>query len=245
MKRLLLVEDDIDLAYVTSYALKKENLSVDIADCLKKANELFEKESYELIILDVILPDGVGYEFCKKVRTKSDIPIIFLTACDDEANVVTGLDLGGDDYISKPYRVKELVSRINSVLRRKGQSTNKEIVISSGDIKVLTAQYKVLANNKEIVLTTTEYKLLLAFLSSPHAVLTRGLLLEKIWDIEGNFVEDNTLSVYIKKLRLKLNPSSRNIDYITTLRGVGYKWDMDVVKLWESILLIMKLKLHF
>lgn len=231
MKRLLLVEDDKDLAYVTSYALKKENLSVDLADCLTKAEELFEKESYDLIILDVILPDGLGYEFCKKVRIKSNIPIIFLTCCDDEVNVVTGLDLGGDDYISKPYRVKELISRINAALRRNGQVSNKEEIISSGDIKVFTAQYKVLIKDKEIVLTTTEYKLLLAFLSAPHQVLTRSLLLEKIWDVEGNFVEDNTLSVYIKKLRLKLTEVGESFDYISTVRGVGYKWDMDVAKI--------------
>lgn len=231
MKRLLLVEDDKDLAYVTSYALKKENLSVDMADCLKKAEELFKKESYDLIILDVILPDGLGYEFCKKVRTKSNVPIIFLTCCDDEVNVVTGLDLGGDDYISKPYRVKELISRINAALRRNVQASKKEEIISSGDIKVFAAQYKVLIKNKEIVLTTTEYKLLLAFLSAPHQVLTRSLLLEKIWDVEGNFVEDNTLSVYIKKLRLKLTEAGESFDYISTVRGVGYKWDMDVAKI--------------
>ncbi|BCZ45379.1 DNA-binding response regulator [Clostridium gelidum] len=230
MKKLLLVEDDKDLSYMTSYALKKENLSVDIADCLAKADELFERESYDLIILDVILPDGLGYEFCKRVRTKSNIPVIFLTCCDDEMNVVTGLDIGGDDYISKPYRVRELVSRINSALRRNGQTTNKEEVICSVDIKVFTSQYKVLINDKEIILTSTEYKLLLAFLNSPHQVMTRSLLLEKIWDVEGNFVEDNTLSVYIKKLRLKLNGISEKFDYIITVRGVGYKWNMDVVK---------------
>jgi len=230
MKKLLLVEDDKDLSYMTSYALQKENLSVDIADCLKKADELFNRESYDLIILDVILPDGLGYEFCKRVRTKSNIPVIFLTCCDDEVNVVTGLDIGGDDYISKPYRVRELVSRINSALRRNGQTTNKEEVICSGDIKVFTSQYKVLINDKEIILTSTEYKLLLAFLNAPYQVLTRSLLLEKIWDVEGNFVEDNTLSVYVKKLRLKLNGISENFDYIITVRGVGYKWNMDVVK---------------
>lgn len=230
MKKLLLVEDDKDLSYMTSYALRKENLSVDIADCIKKANELFEKEVYDLIILDVILPDGMGYDFCKTVRTKSNVPIIFLTCCDDEVNVVTGLDLGGDDYISKPYRVRELVSRINSALRRNGHTINKEDVICSGDINVFTSQYKVVVSDKEIELTSTEYKLLLAFLESPYQVLTRALLLEKIWDVEGNFVEDNTLSVYIKKLRLKLNEASENVDYIITLRGVGYKWNMDVSK---------------
>lgn len=231
MKRLLLVEDDKDLAYMTAYALKKENLSVDTAENLKRANELFSSKSYDLIILDVILPDGLGYEFCKNVRKTSTVPIIFLTCCDDEVNVVTGLDIGGDDYISKPYRVRELISRINSVLRRNGQSPNQEEVICSGDIKVYTSQYKVLTDNKEIILTSTEYKLLLAFLNAPHQVLTRSLLLEKIWDAEGNFVEDNTLSVYIKKLRLKLNEHSENLDYISTIRGVGYKWNIDAVRI--------------
>lgn len=230
MKKLLLVEDDKDLSYMTSYALKKENFIVDIADCLKKANELFNGEVYDLIILDVILPDGLGYEFCKQIRIKSNIPIIFLTCCDDEVNVVKGLDIGADDYVSKPYRVRELISRINSALRRNGKSANKEEVICSGEIKVFTSQYKVLINNKEIILTSTEYKLLLTFLNAPHQVLTRSLLLEKIWDVEGNFVEDNTLSVYIKKLRLKLNDVSENLDYLITIRGVGYKWNMDVEK---------------
>lgn len=231
MNRVLLIEDDKDLSYMTSYALQKENLSVDVAGCVKEADELFSRGAYNLIILDVILPDGLGYEFCKKVRTKSNVPIIFLTCCDDEVNVVTGLDLGGDDYISKPYRVRELVSRINSVLRRNGQTANKEMVIHSGEIKVFTAEHKVLVSGGEIILTSTEYKLLLAFLNAPHQVLTRALLLEKIWDVEGNFVEDNTLSVYIKKLRLRLNDINESFDYIITIRGVGYKWNMDVVKL--------------
>ncbi|MCI1479218.1 MAG: response regulator transcription factor [Clostridium beijerinckii] len=231
MSRVLLVEDDKDLSYMTSYVLQKEKLSVDVADCLKEADELFNRGTYDLIILDVILPDGLGYELCKKIRTKSNIPIIFLTCCDDEVNVVTGLDLGGDDYVSKPYRARELVSRVNSALRRNGQTKNKEVVIRSGEIKVFVEQHKVLASEDEIILTSTEYKLLLAFLNAPYQVLTRAVLLERIWDVEGNFVEDNTLSVYIKKLRLKLNEINESFDYIITIRGVGYKWNMDVVKL--------------
>lgn len=231
MKKLLLVEDDKDLSYMTCYALKKENFNVDAANCISKAKELYEKENYDLIILDVMLPDGLGYEFCKIIREKSNVPIIFLTCCDEETNVVTGLDIGGDDYITKPYRVRELISRINSALRRNGQIINREEIIRSGDIKVFTSQYKVEVSDREIMLTSTEYKLLLVFLEAPFQVLTRTLLLEKIWDIEGSFVEDNTLSVYIKKLRLKLNEVSENYDYIITLRGVGYKWNMEVSKL--------------
>ena len=174
-----------------------------------------------------MLPDGTGYELCKEVRGNSEIPIIFMTACDEEGNVVMGLDLGGDDYITKPIRVKELVSRINAVLRRRGVAPKKEEnnnKIISGDITVELLKYRVYKNDKVIDLTTIEYKLLLLLIKNKGNVLERNLLLEKLWDTDGNFVDGNALTVYIKRLREKVEDDIKNPEYIETVRGIGYRW---------------------
>lgn len=228
MAKVLLVEDDSGLAYATAYALKNENFMVTIANSLRKAREEMSKETYDLVLLDIMLPDGTGYDFCREIRAKSDVSIIFLTACDDEVNIVMGLDIGGDDYIIKPFRIRELISRLNAVLRRKGIHEEQIVKWSSGDITVYILEHHVYMNEEEIFLTNMEYKLLLAFMGKPHHVLTRAKLLEIVWDIDMKFVDDNTLSVYIKRLRDKLETNSHNLRYITTVRGIGYKWNMDV-----------------
>ncbi|MFY9177911.1 MAG: response regulator transcription factor, partial [Caldicoprobacterales bacterium] len=180
------------------------------------------------IILDIMLPDGNGYDFCRYVRKHSDIPIIFLTSYDEEVNIVLGLDIGGDDYIIKPFRVMELMSRIKAVLRRhKLAEQKKPNYWISGNIKINPESGKVTKNNNEIVLTPVEYKLLLTFVKHPHQVLTRGQILECLWDIDGEFVDDNTLSVYIRRLREKIEDNPSKPSYIKTIRGVGYKWDYD------------------
>ena len=222
---ILLVEDDITLAMGIEYSLKNEGFNVKTVGKIKDAKEKISNSHIDIILLDVNLPDGNGYELCKEVRVDSEVPIIFLTACDEEVNIVMGLDLGADDYITKPVRVRELVARINAVARRKGvvskdKEDNKIIV---RDIKVLPLKYEVYKGDEKLQLTSVEYKLLLLLIENSGNVLTRKTLLEKLWDIEGDFIEESTLTVYIKRLREKLKEDKEN-PYIETVRGIGYKW---------------------
>ena len=222
---ILLVEDDITLAMGIEYSLKNEGFNVYTVGKIKDAKEKISNSHIDIILLDVNLPDGNGYELCKEVREDSEVPIIFLTACDEEVNIVMGLDLGADDYITKPVRVRELVARINAVARRKGvvskdKEDNKIIV---RDIKVLPLKYEVYKGDEKLQLTSVEYKLLLLLIENSGNVLTRKTLLEKLWDIEGDFIEESTLTVYIKRLREKLKEDKEN-PYIETVRGIGYKW---------------------
>lgn len=222
---ILLVEDDITLAMGIEYSLKNEGFNVKTVGKIKDAKEKISNSHIDIILLDVNLPDGNGYELCKEVRVDSEVPIIFLTACDEEVNIVMGLDLGADDYIAKPVRVRELVARINAVARRKGvlskdKEDNKIIV---KDIKVLPLKYEVYKGEEKLQLTSVEYKLLLLLIENSGNVLTRKTLLEKLWDIEGDFIEESTLTVYIKRLREKLKEDKIN-PYIETVRGIGYKW---------------------
>jgi len=225
---ILLVEDDSTLAMGMEYSLKSEGFNIDVANNIQAARKIYSCGKYDLLLLDVMLPDGSGYDFCREVREKSDVPIVFLTSCDDEVNVVLGLDMGGDDYITKPFRLKELISRIRAVLRRNGkQNTDSGEVIVSGEIQVYTLQGKVKKNNEDIILTALEYRLLLIFIKHPGQVLSRNFILEQLWDIDGDFVDDNTLSVYIKRLRGKIEKDPVNPVYIVTSRGLGYKWDRE------------------
>lgn len=222
---ILLVEDDITLAMGIEYSLKNEGFNVYTVGKIKDAKEKISNSHIDIILLDVNLPDGNGYELCKEVRVDSEVPIIFLTACDEEVNIVMGLDLGADDYITKPVRVRELVARINAVARRKGvvskdKEDNKIIV---RDIKVLPLKYEVYKGDEKLQLTSVEYKLLLLLIENSGNVLTRKTLLEKLWDIEGDFIEESTLTVYIKRLREKLKEDKES-PYIETVRGIGYKW---------------------
>ena len=222
---ILLVEDDVTLAMGIEYSLKNEGFNVYTVGKIKDAKEKISNSHIDIILLDVNLPDGNGYELCKEIRVDSEVPIIFLTACDEEVNIVMGLDLGADDYITKPVRVRELVARINAVARRKGvvskdKEDNKIIV---RDIKVLPLKYEVYKGDEKLQLTSVEYKLLLLLIENSGNVLTRKTLLEKLWDIEGDFIEESTLTVYIKRLREKLKEDKEN-PYIETVRGIGYKW---------------------
>lgn len=222
---ILLVEYDVTLAMGIEYSLKNEGFNVKTVGKIKDAKEKISNSHIDIILLDVNLPDGNGYELCKEVRLDSEVPIIFLTACDEEVNIVMGLDLGADDYIAKPVRVRELVARINAVARRKGvlskdKEDNKIIV---KDIKVLPLKYEVYKGEEKLQLTSVEYKLLLLLIENSGNVLTRKTLLEKLWDIEGDFIEESTLTVYIKRLREKLKEDKIN-PYIETVRGIGYKW---------------------
>ncbi|MFW6269356.1 MAG: response regulator transcription factor [Bacillota bacterium] len=224
MTKILVVEDDTSLAQGISYALENENFVVLLAVNLKEARNIFENDKFALILLDVMLPDGNGFDFCKEIRKKSNIPLIFLTACDEEVNIVQGLELGGDDYITKPFRVRELISRINTNLRRV-QNQSEKSKINSGDLTFYPSEQKLMKNGEELFLTPVENKLLTIFINNPLQVLSRNQILEKIWDINGDFIENNTLSVNIRRLREKIENDPSNPDYISTIRGRGYKWN--------------------
>lgn len=218
---IFLLEDDNAIGIGLSYSLKNEGYSVTIAKTVEEALEIIRNKSFTLYILDLTLPDGSGYDVCTQIKKQGDLPVIFLTAYDDEVNVIMGLELGADDYISKPFRVKELLARIKTVLRRYNKDT-ADGMINIGNIRINTNEAKVYKDSKEVILTAMEYRLLLIFINNRGIVLSRQKLLEDIWDVAGDFVNDNTLTVYIKRLRDKIeeDPASPNI--IKTVRGLGY-----------------------
>ena len=218
---IFLLEDDNAIGIGLSYSLKNEGYSVTIAKTVKEALEIIRNKTFTLYILDLTLPDGSGYDVCTQIKKQGDLPVIFLTAYDDEVNVIMGLELGADDYISKPFRVKELLARIETVLRRYNKDT-ADGMINIGNIRINTNEAKVYKDSKEVILTAMEYRLLLIFINNRGIVLSRQKLLEDIWDVAGDFVNDNTLTVYIKRLRDKIeeDPASPNI--IKTVRGLGY-----------------------
>ena len=218
MKKILLVEDNETIIMGLKYSLEQEGFQVISAKTAKKSKEKLDNKSIDIVLLDVSLPDGNGFEICKEIKEKNDIPVIFLTAQDEETSVVLGLDLGADDYIVKPFRTRELISRIKSVLRRYGKKEENNI-IQYKNIKIDTISAKVYKNNKEIIFTSLEYRILLMLFTNQNKLITREQLLEKIWDIAGNFVNDNTLTVYIKRIREKLEDDS----IIKTIRGLGYR----------------------
>lgn len=232
MIKILFVEDDLPLALGIEYTLKQEGFDVIHAKNLEDAREKYKESEFDIVLLDVMLPDGSGYDLCSEIRRSSEMPIIFMTACDEEVNVVLGLDMGGDDYVTKPIRVKELISRINAVLRRKGISKEKANgeVIKSGDIIIEPLKYKIYKNGTVVELTTIEYKLLLILIKNKGNAIERITLLEKLWDVEGNFVDGNSLTVYIKRLREKVEDDIKNPRYIETVRGIGYRWAETVVE---------------
>ena len=217
MKNILLIEDNDTIIMGLKYSLEQENFKVISAQNVSEFNGKIDKNDIDLVLLDVSLPDGNGFEICKEIKSKKDIPVIFLTAQDEETSVVLGLDLGADDYIVKPFRTRELISRINSVLRRYGH--NESNLIQYKNIKIDTSSAKVYKDNEEIIFTSLEYKILLMLFSNQNKLISREQLLEKIWDIAGNFVNDNTLTVYIKRIREKLGDET----IIKTVRGLGYR----------------------
>ncbi len=218
---IFLLEDDEAIGIGLTYSLENEGYKVTLAKTVSTALNIINRESFSLYILDLTLPDGSGYDVCKRIKEKGDLPVIFLTAFDDEVNVVMGFDLGADDYISKPFRVKELLLRIKSVLRRYNKET-ADATVKIKDLIINTNEAKVYKNGREIILTAMEYKLLLILLNNRGNILSRGQLLENIWDIDGDFVEDNTLTVYIKRLRDKIEEDPASPVYIKTVRGLGY-----------------------
>lgn len=221
MKKILLVEDNETITMGLKYSLEQEKFEIDTAKNVITAKAKIKKNEYNLYLLDITLPDGEGYEICKEIKEKGNYPVIFLTAKDEETDVVQGLDMGADDYVIKPFRTRELISRINSVLRRYEKKTNIESKIQCGNISIDTISATVYKDEKEITLTSLEYKILLMLFSNKGILVTREQILDKIWDIAGNFVNDNTLTVYIKRIREKIDDKDGKI--IQTVRGIGYK----------------------
>ncbi len=219
--KILILEDDEAIGIGLCYSLGNEGYEVEIAKTVAQANAAVDSRDFDLYILDLTLPDGSGYDVCRRIKAKGDLPVIFLTAFDDEINVVLGLELGADDYITKPFRIRELTARIRSVLRRYSKDeADGRIVI--GNMTVNTNEAKVTVNGEEIILTAMEYRLLLIFLNNRGIVLSRRKLLEEIWDVDGDFVNDNTLTVYIKRLRDKIEENADDPKLIKTVRGMGY-----------------------
>lgn len=218
---IFLLEDDTAIATGLKYSLEGEGYTVILAKCVKEAFDIISKNEFSLCILDLTLPDGNGYDVCKFIKSKYNIPVIFLTAADDEVNAVMGLEMGADDYISKPFRLKELMARIKMILKRYSKN-GAENTARLGDITINISQAKVYKRGEEIILSAMEYRLLLIFVNNPGVVMSRLQLLENIWDVEGDFVNDNTLTVYIKRLRDKLEDDPSDPKIIKTVRGLGY-----------------------
>ncbi|MEH7380905.1 response regulator transcription factor [Bacillus sp. JJ1533] len=225
--KILLVEDDKTIATGLNYSLTQEGYETVICHNAEDAKKVIHEKlnGIDLCLFDLSLPDGSGYELCELVKKQMDKPVIFLTALDDEVNVVMGLDLGADDYITKPFRIRELLSRIKSVLRRYNKQTiaQPKTIIDIENIRINTLEGKVYRNGEEILLTALEYRLFLIFANHIGQVLTRTQLLDRIWDVAGDFVNDNTLTVYIKRLREKLEDEPQSPKIIKTVRGMGYK----------------------
>lgn len=219
--KILVVEDNKTIIEGLEYLLEKQGFNAKIVNTKKEALYCIDNEQFDLFLLDVQLPDGTGFEICKYIKQIADIPIIFISAISEEINVVYGLDIGADDYIKKPFGNNELVSRINCALRRYKKQIQENNIINYRNIKVNLEKAKVYKDSEEIFLTNLEYKILLMFLNNINKLVTREELLEKIWDIDGNYVNDNTLSVYIKRLRMKIG-DTEECQMIKTIRGIGY-----------------------
>lgn len=224
--KILLVEDDLSLIDGLVYSLKKNDFQVNVARTVQDTINLFSKNNYDLLLLDVTLPDGTGFDICNFIRNQGNpIPIIFLTASDEEVNVIRGLDSGADDYITKPFKLGELCSRIHAILRRSAfVHTPSATTLICGTISINLLTSRVLLENHVLELTNAEYKLLCLLIKNANQVVTREIILNELWDGNGNYVDDNTLSVYIRRLRKKVERDPSHPEHLLTVRGFGYQW---------------------
>ena len=220
MKRIFLVEDDKAIAKNLVLLLRSEGFTVTHAPTQSEALAALAENKFDLALIDISLPDGNGFTVCTEIKETQDVPVIFLTASGDEASVVTGLNIGADDYITKPFRPRELIARIGTALRKSGRSPSAfeicglHVDMASGIVK---------KDGNEVFLSPLEYRLLLVFISNPKSIITRSRLLDELWDAAGEFVNDNTLTVYIKRLREKIENNSASPQIILTVRGTGYR----------------------
>ena len=225
MKWILLVEDDLSLINGLSFAVKKQGYMLDVAHTKDEADRLWENGAYDLVILDVSLPDGSGFDICKRIRQASEVPIMFLTAMDEETDIIMGLDIGGDDYITKPFKLAVFMSRINALLRRSDNFNQADTELNSNGIRVQLLKGEVYRNNVQVELTAREYKLLCLFMENPDEVLSPEQILNRLWDCDENYIDNNSLTVYIRRLRTKIEDDPGKPKRIVTVRRMGYKWN--------------------
>lgn len=224
MSRIFLLEDDLSLINGLSFAFKKQGFELEIARTMKEADDLWANGTYDLVILDVTLPDGSGFDLCRKIRLTSKTPIMFLTAADEETDIIMGLDMGGDDYITKPFKLAVFLSRVHALLRRSENFNSEVTELNVNDIKVKLLQGEVYKKGKLLDLTASEYKLLCLFLKNPDTMLSPEQILGKLWDCDENYVDNNSLTVYIRRLRKKIEDDPGEPKRIVTVRRMGYKW---------------------
>jgi two-component system response regulator RegX3 len=225
--KILLVEDDLSLIKGLSFAIEKQGYELEVCRTVMQTMAAWSDAKYDLVILDVSLPDGTGFDICQKIRVDSKIPIIFLTAADEETDIIMGLDLGGDDYITKPFKLAVLMSKINALLRRAHDFSQAKTELFANGIKLDLLKSQVYKNGLPIELTAGEYRLLCLFMQNPNIVLSADKILGKLWDCEGSFVDNNTLSVYIRRLRAKIEDDPSEPKMILTVRRMGYKWNQN------------------
>ena len=225
MKWILLVEDDLSLINGLSFAVKKQGYMLDVAHTKDEADRLWENGAYDLVILDVSLPDGSGFDICKRIRQASKVPIMFLTAMDEETDIIMGLDIGGDDYITKPFKLAVFMSRINALLRRSDNFNQADTELNSNGIRVQLLKGEVYKNNVQVELTAREYKWLCLFMENPDEVLSPEQILNRLWDCDENYIDNNSLTVYIRRLRTKIEDDPGKPKRIVTVRRMGYKWN--------------------
>lgn len=227
MKHIFFVEDDASLVSGLVFALERQGYAVHVARTFAEAQTQWNAQPYDLVILDVSLPDGSGYELCRKIRRVSRVPILFLTAADEETNIIMGLDMGGDDYVTKPFKLAVFLSRINALLRRGENFQTASTVLASNGITVDRLSQKVFKEGIPLDLTAGEYKLLCLFLENPGVVLSPDQILGSLWDCRESFIDNSTLTVYIRRLRAKIEDDPGNPQRIITVRRMGYKWNCE------------------
>lgn len=225
MKRIFFVEDDLSLIHGLSFALQKQGYEVEVARTVREADALWNVGTYDLVILDITLPDGSGYDLCRKIRKTSKIPVMFLTAADEETDMIMGLDIGGDDYITKPFKLAVFLARINALLRRSDDFHQIRSELCSNGIKVNLLKGEVYKDETRLSLTAGEYKLLCLFLENPDIILTSEQILGRLWDCNENYIDTGSLTVYIRRLRTKIEHNPDNPQNIVTVRRMGYKWN--------------------
>lgn len=225
MKHIFFVEDDLSLISGLTFALKKQEYEVTVARTNLEADALWADGKYDLVILDVSLPDGSGFDICKKIRRTSKVPIMFLTAVDEETDIIMGLDIGADDYITKPFKLAVFLSRVNALLRRSDNFSQSGNELVSNGITLMLLKGEGYKNGETLDLTSSEYKLLCMFMENPDAVLSPEQILGRLWDCDEKYIDNKTLTVYIRRLRMKIEDNPAEPRKIVTVRGMGYKWN--------------------
>lgn len=227
MKRIFFVEDDLSLISGLAFAMKKQGYEITVAHTRIEAEALWADGKYDLVILDVSLPDGSGFDICRKIRQTSKVPIMFLTAVDEETDIIMGLDIGADDYITKPFKLAVFLSRINALLRRSDNFSQPDAELSSNGITLQLLKGEGYKDGEPLELTSNEYKLLCLFMENPDVVLSSEQILGRLWDCNENYIDNKTLTVYIRRLRMKIEDNPGEPKRIVTVRGMGYKWKTD------------------